>query len=147
MKTCRICKESLEIINFSKAAGNRDGYRNECKNCSAALYRAKKEKDPEGLRLQWKRASKKYHTTERRRNKTLRQYGLTEDDYNKMFDEQDGKCYLCDEPIALVVDHCHQTNVVRKLLCNQCNLGLGCFKDNLVTLERAIAYLAQFNAG
>lgn len=147
MKTCRICKESLEIINFSKAAGNKDGYRNECKACQSEAYRARKLNDPDTLRGQWNKASKKYYSADKRRNKTLRQYGLTEDDYNRMFDEQDGKCYLCGESLSLVVDHCHKSNIVRRLLCNSCNIGLGAFKDNVVTLEKAIVYLTQFGAG
>lgn len=41
----------------------------------------------------------------------------------------------------LEVDHCHQTNQVRGLLCGPCNRALGLLKDNIGNLERAIAYL------
>lgn len=147
MKTCRICKKSLEIISFNKATGNRDGYRNECKNCQADIYRARKIDNPEKLRGQWSKASRKYYSGDKRRNKTLRQYGMNEDDYNAMFDLQDGKCYLCKSQTVLVVDHCHKSGVVRGLLCNSCNIGLGAFKDDVIVLQRAIAYLARSGAG
>ena len=34
------------------------------------------------------------------------------------------------------VDHDHKTNKVRKLLCHQCNLGLGHFKENVELLQK-----------
>ena len=56
-------------------------------------------------------------------------YGLTLEEYNKMVDEQEGRCFLCGEEPSdvygrLVVDHCHHTGEVRKLLCRMCNLYL-----------------------
>jgi hypothetical protein len=42
---------------------------------------------------------------------------------------------------ALAVDHNHISGLVRGLLCRNCNNGLGQFKDNIETLEKAITYL------
>lgn len=39
------------------------------------------------------------------------------------------------------LDHCHTTGDIRGLLCHNCNIGLGCFKDNIIFLEAAIDYL------
>lgn len=39
------------------------------------------------------------------------------------------------------IDHCHVTGVVRGVLCVNCNVGLGNFKDNIPVLENAIRYL------
>jgi hypothetical protein len=58
-----------------------------------------------------------------------------------MFDEQDGKCLICQEAVTLVVDHCHTTGQIRGLLCNPCNTSLGHFKDDVKRLQRAIEYL------
>lgn len=56
-------------------------------------------------------------------------YDLEYEDYLRMVEEQDNKCYLCGESPSdvygrLVVDHCHKTGKVRKLLCRMCNVHL-----------------------
>ena len=51
-------------------------------------------------------------------------------------------CAICGEKTEdIVVDHCHDKNVYRGLLCQLCNRGLGNFKDNTDSLKRAIEYL------
>lgn len=42
------------------------------------------------------------------------------------------------------IDHCHITKKFRGLLCNNCNLGLGQFKENINLLKQAITYLEDF---
>lgn len=73
-------------------------------------------------------------------------FGVTDEQYNQMFSDQDGKCAICgthrdDLRVALSLDHCHKTQVIRGLLCTKCNLGLGYFNDNVDSLTAAIAYL------
>lgn len=62
--------------------------------------------------------------------------------------KQDGLCAICDSQFSYkrkrVVDHCHKTGDIRGLLCYNCNLGLGMFKDNCDLLNRAIIYLSKF---
>lgn len=75
-----------------------------------------------------------------------RLYGITPEDYNKMFEEQEGCCAICgshqsEQKRPLCVDHCHETKVVRGLLCDSCNMGLGKFFDSPLLLENAIKYL------
>jgi len=43
------------------------------------------------------------------------------------------------------IDHCHVTKKFRGLLCQNCNLGLGHFKDDISLLKRAIEYLRRNN--
>jgi len=64
-------------------------------------------------------------------------------DYNKMFEEQSGCCYLCDkhqseQKYRLGIDHSHQTGKVRGLLCNACNTKLAWFENRK---EKILKYL------
>ena len=72
-------------------------------------------------------------------------------DIYRMMDMQDGHCAICyellpDETRFIHVDHCHDTLLVRGVLCNGCNLGLGQFKDNPDALENAAAYVRKYRA-
>jgi hypothetical protein len=78
-------------------------------------------------------------------------YGLSMGDYEKMLADQGGVCAICgvapDDTSnlwnRLVVDHDHETNRVRGLLCHRCNTGLGQFMDNINRLQQAVAYLGR----
>lgn len=70
-------------------------------------------------------------------------YGLNRNDYFKMLEESNDCCKICKRKSNLVVDHCHKTNKVRGLLCQQCNKGLGNFEDNVEVLSEAIKYLLE----
>lgn len=65
--------------------------------------------------------------------------------YNELYVTQDARCAICQcsfiRPEELEVDHCHETDNVRGLLCGKCNRALGLFNDDISSLERAIKYL------
>lgn len=84
-------------------------------------------------------------------------YGVTAEDYQRMFLEQGGNCAICKRPERaksdrtgevkwLSVDHDHGTNVVRELLCSSCNHTLGHVGDVPELLEAAAAYLRKHKA-
>jgi len=52
-------------------------------------------------------------------------------------------CAICGETdiSKLCIDHCHKTLIIRGVLCNDCNLGIGRFKDNPDLLVAAAKYL------
>jgi hypothetical protein len=81
------------------------------------------------------------------RDRKLRtDFGIGIEDYERMLEEQEGRCYLCrgsSPDRALAVDHCHTTGVVRGLLCDLCNRGLGMFKDNPELLRAAADYVEK----
>ena len=69
-------------------------------------------------------------------------HGLSLQDYRAMRERQKNVCGICKTPgKPLCVDHCHATGKVRGLLCRDCNLGLGNYKDNPVFTRAATAYL------
>ena len=78
------------------------------------------------------------------RQKTL---GVSEEDYRRMYTHQHGKCGICHTRLyskrykAFAVDHDHATGRIRGLLCGQCNLALGGFKDSVECLMNAIEWL------
>lgn len=88
-----------------------------------------------------------YSGLEKRDGIIRRVYGITLAEYDKMFEDQNGKCAICGSPDEvegrrLAIDHCHDSGRVRGLLCGKCNRGLGLFYDNKQLLENAISYLA-----
>ena len=75
-----------------------------------------------------------------------RNYNLTTEEYDIKLIEQNYSCAICnihrdDYSKDFAVDHCHETGKVRALLCNNCNVGLGFFKDSSSIIKKAIAYL------
>jgi hypothetical protein len=73
-------------------------------------------------------------------------YGITLEDYNRMFEEQEGCCKICKRHQTefnkrLHVDHDHKTGKIRGLLCHNCNLALGRLGDSIQTLKSALEYL------
>jgi hypothetical protein len=75
----------------------------------------------------------------------FRKYNITVEDYHRKYYEQRGKCIICKSYAELVVDHAHKCGTVRGLICNNCNTGLGLFKDNTEVLSSAIEYLGGTN--
>lgn len=101
-------------------------------------------------RVQYSRDFRKAFPNDVRKTYLKHKYKLTLEQFNKMLDEQNGKCALCQKEHSgrkdrksLFVDHCHKTNKVRGLLCNKCNCGLGNFQDNTDYLQSAIDYLKK----
>jgi hypothetical protein len=83
--------------------------------------------------------------TEYRERLYTGRYGLSPDDYHKLVRQQGGVCAICRKAgRALEIDHCHATNMVRRLLCHKCNTGLGQFDDDPDVLRAAAAYLEEF---
>lgn len=102
-------------------------------------YHKHKEENKE-----YRREYSRTHRKETKNRSLLRYYGINLEQYNIMYDEQEGKCFTCKTHHKdLVVDHNHNTGKVRKLLCNKCNLALGYVKDNVEILQSMIVYLEQ----
>jgi Recombination endonuclease VII len=61
--------------------------------------------------------------------------------------QQDWGCGICFKDIENngVVDHDHKSGYVRGALCNNCNMGLGFFKDTVDFLRYAANYISKHN--
>lgn len=64
-----------------------------------------------------------------------------------MLAAQGGLCAVCQEALAVHVDHDHATGAVRDLLCFNCNGGLGQFRDDPELLRAAAAYVERHRDG
>lgn len=96
----------------------------------------------------WNRKHYKYDPVKARDKALRRKFGITLAAYEKLRALQANGCAIC--PVTKPggrgtwhVDHDHSTGKVRGLLCQNCNIGLGNFRDNEVLLARAAAYLRK----
>ncbi|MEU4709477.1 endonuclease VII domain-containing protein [Nocardia salmonicida] len=75
----------------------------------------------------------------------LETYGITSEEYQRIYDYQGGKCAVCRRATGarkrLAVDHCHTTGRVRMLACGSCNKMLGHGRDDPEFFRRAAAVL------
>lgn len=81
------------------------------------------------------------------RDHLKRTYNLSYEEYLNMVEEQNNRCYLCGEEPSdvygrLVVDHCHKTGRVRKLLCRMCNIYLAKIENCPDYFNRVKLYLS-----
>jgi len=95
-----------------------------------------------------------YDSLTRRKEYLHRTYGLAPDEYDMMLTTQRGLCAICEEtpPPAMAgrnrkivttlhVDHCHTSNKVRALLCQNCNVAIGALRERIDLLPKVEAYL------
>lgn len=80
------------------------------------------------------------------KKKRLMDYGITEEVLENIKQKQNNKCAICGKIINeftkdFAIDHDHKTGKVRGLLCMNCNIGLGAFRDNKTIMRKAIDYL------
>ena len=124
MKNCSTCNTDKPLTEFHKRTykSGKEGLQHNCKTCATLLR-------------------KKYYKPH---SKIKYQLGLSWDQVTEI--TSPGKCAACGSTDRLCIDHDHQTNEVRGLLCHNCNTALGLVGDNLDTLSNLITYLRTFNS-
>ena len=146
-KCCSKCNLVRSISDFYKRS-DANGYKSECKKCSSKRSRKWEVENRDKKNLRSRNRGKS--SEERRRSSLMSKFKMTEVDYNKIYNQQNGKCAICGSAsygkagaTKLAVDHCHKTGKIRGLLCFNCNTMLGKVKDSIETLESAIIYLKK----
>jgi hypothetical protein len=88
-----------------------------------------------------------------RESRRKSEFGISGEQYGAALDEQERRCAICRSVFTEYqdgnppcIDHCHDKNEFRGLLCRGCNLMLGYAKDSIEILQSAIRYLEAFNA-
>lgn len=165
-KKCVTCGEFKPLSEFTFHNRKKGQHRNRCHECEKEGIR-QYHKSPQGKekRKEWVGENKerieayfdlykkdpRYKENMKRysRKSVLKTFGITHEDYDRMFREQKGVCAICgnNKPDAsgrrknLCVDHCHTTGRIRGLLCHSCNVTIGLMKESPLLLRKAAEYL------
>jgi len=125
---CLICDEVKDEEEFHNKTNSSLGRDRRCKSCNNETSK------------QWRLNNPGHH---------LKRYNMTLEDYDKILKEQGGTCaneacsYGLDDDHKLEVDHCHETGVVRGLLCHWCNSAEGFLKSNPEVAQGLINYMKK----
>ena len=130
-----MCKHTKQVEEFHKSKQTKDGYSSYCSPCKVEANRRSDAKRLSENREKFLNQRKSWHLK--------RTYGITLERYQLMLDAQGGVCAICRKVCSrmLAVDHCHESNKIRGLLCQRCNQGIGMFDDDPHTINMAGAYL------
>lgn len=164
-KICSACGMDKPRSDFHTRRASKDGLRPNCKECAAEDKRVYHQKNAVRIRKKvadWDKSNPGRKNENARRNyaggtmsgrahNLKKCYGITNEDYDRLVQAQDGVCAVCGELPSggksggkfLDVDHDHVTGVVRGLLCGPCNRGIGQMKDDPQRLRKAAAYLER----
>jgi len=141
-KECTVCKETKPLDDFYNYKATKDGKSYRCKSCDGVARAKWAEENPERSRR-----------STRGRNLKCK-YNITLEQYEKLFESQGKACACCGatennttgssrENWNFAVDHCHDSQEIRGLLCNNCNRGIGLLGDTAEGLRKALAYLEK----
>src|SRR5262245_57445902 len=128
-------KEELK----ARISAYRQANREELLKRRRAHYQENKEVIKEQTRAY--RHARRRNNDPRLRSVELKRYGITLAEYDALLEKQGGVCAICRKHSKrrLCVDHCHRTGMIRGLLCDSCNLGLGSLQDDQASLVAALA--------
>lgn len=149
-KYCRGCQRDLPILTEFRTRPVKGSElrkpRSRCKECEAKGGTAYRQRNPEKV----KKARQTYIVKNHDRVKkwairsTWKRRGYNPDEVESFIASRPTECEICGEGAiykALALDHCHTTNRLRGVLCENCNSGLGRFKDDPTLLRKAAGYL------
>ena len=118
------------------------------KGLCGACYQRRRRATDESARLAHRRSSRnweKNHPEQRRAMVRRFRYGITAEQFSELLDAQKSRCAICNSKCKLMLDHNHDTMVVRGLLCNSCNLALGLYEKLMKKGDVAVYLTRQTN--
>lgn len=155
-KICTKCKVEKSLDSFGiRVSRSHDQYYSWCKQCSNENTKRYRESYPDRARtavLVSRSKRPEYYRRADRNSWLFRKYGITIEQYEAKLLAQDNCCGSCGEPLDFnadrmpPVDHCHDTGMVRDILCPTCNKGLGFFGDDLTKVSKAAEYLRRWSS-
>lgn len=142
----------MEVVRLCATCGEHPRLPNQayCRDCRLEHQRRwYREAGGHSEAVKERRSTPEYR--EAARNAKLRHhYNLSSEQFQEMLDAQGGVCAICGGPPVIegnvktfVVDHDHETGIVRGLLCAPCNRGLGAYQDDPIRLSLAADYLLR----
>jgi hypothetical protein len=139
-RKCNRCKKEILLTDFHRSKYGNEGRDRICKYCRNT-YRNKLNKKG----VPWHIRNKEYA----RNSYYKSHYNITLEQYDQMFEQQNGVCAICGEVNKngwrLAVDHNHKTKKVRALLCLKCNALIGSMESFKPPLNKAVKYLRKHN--
>lgn len=145
-RLCDNCRKYKPLSHF-EIKQFRDGVRYFCKD------NIEKNKNTNGRKP---RVGRKYlvpvkeKVNLKKKDKFLQtKFGITLNKYLSILLLQDNCCKICGLNMDnyskyFDVDHNHENNQVRGLLCNRCNMGIGLLRDDFNLVKNAIDYLEKY---
>jgi hypothetical protein len=115
-KTCSYCCKEQHESEFAKHNRRQDGLQDICNTCKSNISLVNK-------------------------------YGLSKQDFLELLRKQNNACACCHTSFdkhKICVDHDHSMNIVRGLLCNKCNCGIGLLGDSITSVKQAVRYLESY---
>lgn len=161
MKQCSVCDKLLELSSFPKRTSLQTSKKAQCKKC-VAEYKAKLYKKNEAVEKEKRRNNYKikqeyyrdkarihYRNNSKESNfkRRLKKYGITEKQYYELFEKQNKCCAICKSSNSskdYAIHHCHNTGIVRGILCDNCNTGIGLLKEDIEIINSAVMYLKKY---
>ena len=147
MKICTKCGVEKKKSEFSTQRSRKGGLHSWCKSCMT-IKTSKYQKTPRGKEVHHRYCSSDKFKKVCRIADLKRHYGITIDEYDRLFESQGGKCAICNTEDnggkRFYVDHNHNSGIVRGLLCINCNAALGHYKDSIEIHLNAIYYLNKY---
>lgn len=150
-KICNRCKKLKPENEFHKHKQCPDGLQYTCISCRKIIDNKfkddKKEYDKEYY-IKYRRTEEVKKENKNRELKRI--YNISIDQYNEIFNKQNGCCAICGIHQSrfskkLCVDHNHSTGEVRGLLCPKCNITLGYIESKVGIVELCKIYLDTYN--